>query len=405
MNRSAASLACALLALICRPAASCTVFFASDGSTVLAGNNEDFYNSKTKVWFLPGEEGKYGRVYFGFDDYIRQGGMNDQGLFFDTVSAETLEMPQCKGKARYRGDLIAKAMEECATVEEVIVMFRELGPYADPTDVPSVRGAIMFSDKSGDSVIIEGDTQIRKQGRFQVMTNFYQSRSDLGGFPCKRYAIANEMLGRGERISVDLFRGVLAAVHMDHEVGFSNPTVYSNIYDLKRGLVYVYHFHNFENTVVLDVAEELKKGRHDHDLPSLFPETMAAFVYESARPRQLSEILRQIIEEEGISVAVERFRELRDERRELPTYFCSGDRLNRLGYDLMGAEKLIEAVEVFKLYVETFPDDWNAHDSLGEAYMNSGLTDLAIQSYEMSVKLNPANTNGKQMLRRLRGGE
>ena len=263
----------------------------------------------------------------------------------------------------------------------------------------------MFGDKSGDSVIIEGDKQIRKQGRFQVMTNFYQSHPDLGGFPCKRYAIANEMLGGSEGISIDLFRSVLAAVHMDHEVGFSNPTVYSNIYDLKRGLVHVYHFHNFENAVVLDVAEELKKGRHHYDLPSLFPETMAAFVYESARPRQLSEILRRMIEEEGISAAVERFRELRDEKRELPAHFCSGDRLNRLGYDLMGAKKLIEAVEVFKLYVETFPEDWNAHDSLGEAYMNRGMTDLAIQSYETSVKLNPGNTNGKEMLRRLRSRE
>ena len=70
------------------PAAlGCTVFSASDGTTSLAGNNEDFYNPSTRVWFEPREDGKYGRVYFGFDDFRRQGGMNDQGLFFDTVSA------------------------------------------------------------------------------------------------------------------------------------------------------------------------------------------------------------------------------------------------------------------------------------------------------------------------------
>lgn len=59
-------------------------------------------------------------------------------------------------------------------------------------------------------------------------------------------------------------------------------------------------------------------------------------------------------------------------------------------------------VEVFRLYVETHPDDWNAYDSLGEAYVNSGKMDLAIESYEKSLKLNPRNTNGAAMLRSLR---
>jgi hypothetical protein len=47
-------------------------------------------------------------------------------------------------------------------------------------------------------------------------------------------------------------------------------TIYSNIYDLKRGLVYVYNRGDFEEAVVLDLAEELKKGQRTIELSSLF---------------------------------------------------------------------------------------------------------------------------------------
>jgi hypothetical protein len=213
--------------------------------------------------------------------------MNDQGLFFDTVWAPRLEMPHLKGRAEYPGDLITKAMEECATVEEVISLFQRQGPYYDPTPIPSVAGAILFADKNGNSVIIEGEVQISKSGSYQIMTNSYQSRPELGAVLPGRDVIVEEMLEGNPKISVDLFRRILAATHLDHEVGFSRPTVYSNIYDLKRNRVYVYHFHNFENAIVIDLAEELKKGAHSYDLPSLFGPTYAFEVYRKAYRQSL----------------------------------------------------------------------------------------------------------------------
>lgn len=46
----------------------CTVFNAVDGDVVLVGNNEDFLHPLPKVWFLPREGGKFGRIYFGFEN-------------------------------------------------------------------------------------------------------------------------------------------------------------------------------------------------------------------------------------------------------------------------------------------------------------------------------------------------
>ena len=62
----------------------CTIFNAAKNGRVLAGNNEDGFSTDTKVWFVPGTEGKYGAVWVGFDVKLgKMGAMNDQGLFFD----------------------------------------------------------------------------------------------------------------------------------------------------------------------------------------------------------------------------------------------------------------------------------------------------------------------------------
>jgi tetratricopeptide (TPR) repeat protein len=76
--------------------------------------------------------------------------------------------------------------------------------------------------------------------------------------------------------------------------------------------------------------------------------------------------------------------------------------LNTLGYRLLRSERIDDAIEIFKLNIEEYPDAWNPYDSLGEAYMVAGELELAIEYYEKSIELNPENTNGKAMLERIR---
>jgi Flp pilus assembly protein TadD len=76
--------------------------------------------------------------------------------------------------------------------------------------------------------------------------------------------------------------------------------------------------------------------------------------------------------------------------------------LNNLGYRLMREKKYAEAISVFRINVELYPQSWNVYDSLAEGYMLNGDKELAIQNYEKSLALNPNNTNGAQMLKKLR---
>jgi tetratricopeptide (TPR) repeat protein len=79
------------------------------------------------------------------------------------------------------------------------------------------------------------------------------------------------------------------------------------------------------------------------------------------------------------------------------------DNLNTSGYNLIQANRLNDAIEVFRLNVKLFPNSWNPYDSLGEALALSGDKDQAIKNYEKSIELNPNNTNGKTALEKLRG--
>jgi len=259
---------------------ACTAFVVSTSRGVLAGNNEDFWNPETRVWFVPAAEGTFGRVYFGFSNLYPQGGMNEKGLFFDGFATAVVKVRGSANREKFAGNLIDEAMAKCATVQEVVDLF---GRYNLEW---LERAMLMFGDRSGDSVIIEGDVFLRKQGRHQVVTNFYQSMADPARPPCDRFRIAEGLLSAAEDVDVDFARRVLAAVHNEGTA----PTQYSNIYDLTRGVVYLYHFHNFENVVVIDLAEELKKGARVLVLPDLFPRT---FAFERFVASKKEEIQRQ----------------------------------------------------------------------------------------------------------------
>ena len=80
--------------------------------------------------------------------------------------------------------------------------------------------------------------------------------------------------------------------------------------------------------------------------------------------------------------------------------------MNRFGYELLyQLRRPKDAIEVFKLNVEDYPQSSNTYDSLGEAYMVDGNKEMAIKNYERSIELNPKNTDGIERLKKLRGGQ
>ena len=114
----------------------------------------------------------------------------------------------------------------------------------------------------------------------------------------------------------------------------------------------------------------------------------------------ISRAIAATVKAEGAEKAVKLYRELKQNKP--AEYIFSQGELNRLGYELIGQEKFADAIAIFKLNVEEYPQAGDPYDSLGEAYMKNGERELAIKNYERSLELDPKNQNAVEMLKKLR---
>ncbi|HRI33659.1 MAG TPA: tetratricopeptide repeat protein, partial [Saprospiraceae bacterium] len=60
-----------------------------------------------------------------------------------------------------------------------------------------------------------------------------------------------------------------------------------------------------------------------------------------------------------------------------------------LGYDLLLSGHLKEALELFRLNTELFPNIANCWDSYGEALLKGGHEKAALAAYEKALSINP----------------
>ena len=375
---------------------ACTMVMASKDGLVLAGNNEDWKNPKTKAKFIPATTDEFGRVCFGFDDGYAQGGMNDQGLFIDANAISPTDYKSSPNKDNYSGPMIDYILATCATVNVAIAFFEKYNTLG-------LRQArFPISDKTGASMVVEwaeGKVQfVKPDSWYQVSTNFVFTNVKNKKYPCSRYNIADTLFQQATELSVGLIRAILSATHQEDNY----PTVYSNIFDLKNGIGYVYNFHNFEEVWKFNLADELKKGEKTYDLPKKFSiTTHMAKVFKNSRQIAASEVLLKIIKKRGIKKAIERFHKMKKQYSKEYVYDFSEREINTFGYQLLRSNMIKEAIEIFKLNVAEHPESWNCYDSLAESYMENGDKGLSIKNYKKSIELNPDNENGKKMLKKL----
>ena len=122
---------------------------------------------------------------------------------------------------------------------------------------------------------------------------------------------------------------------------------------------------------------------------------------EDPRPKKSgADALLATINESGLEPALRQYRALKSSA----DYYLTEVEINDLGYKLLAAKKVGEAIEIFKLNVAAYPRSSNVYDSLGEAYMKAGDREQAIKNYRRSLELNPRNTNAVEMLKKLGAG-
>lgn len=255
-----------------KPAKGCTIFTFHFGKKVFFCGNLDHPNPDGYIWFWPASKEGYGGTLHGYYAKVNdrswigyEGGMNEKGLAFDTNGLPDATMnPHPEKTSSWASDNFWRRMlKKCSNVNEAIEMANDFD-FGNMMDFQ-----VHVADSSGDAVVIspgaDGElsfTKKKKREGFLVSTNFNSSnpKHRHGEYPCKRYETTVNMLKKIEReedLNIDDLRSILDAVHFE---GASYNTIYSYICDLKKGIFYLYYFHQFNEVVEFDLTKELEIG-------------------------------------------------------------------------------------------------------------------------------------------------
>jgi hypothetical protein len=123
-------------------------------------------------------------------------------------------------------------------------------------------------------------------------------------------------------------------------------------------------------------------------------------VLEYAAAPTIDEIARAAAEATSIDGFLESYRSFKQDPKN--AWALTERAVNTLGYRLMEAQRLDDAVKVLTLNTEAYPESANAFDSLGEALARRGDREGAIKCYERAVSLHPGMRSSIEALQRHR---
>jgi tetratricopeptide (TPR) repeat protein len=114
----------------------------------------------------------------------------------------------------------------------------------------------------------------------------------------------------------------------------------------------------------------------------------------------ITEAIMDLVLADSIPAAINKYYDLK--KNNFNDYKFKESQLNGFGYQLLQVGKIDQAIAIFKLNIESYPESANVYDSLGEAYMVKGNKEEAIMNYEKSLKLNPKNKNAEDNIKKLK---
>lgn len=112
-----------------------------------------------------------------------------------------------------------------------------------------------------------------------------------------------------------------------------------------------------------------------HNNPPKYPKTFIA------------DVIGKKVQNEGITAATDHYKKLKSEQPD--SYVFNENELNFLGYELLGDEKVDEAIGIFKLNQEEYSKSANVYDSYGDALLAKGDTVNALVNFKKVQAMNP----------------
>ncbi len=373
---------------------SCSMFKITMQGKTMVGNNEDYWNPNDRIWFEKGVKGEYGAMYVGFDNFWPQGGMNQAGLVFDGFAEDYKAISDTSGKKALSTNFLKEIMRSCASVFEV-------KKYLSRFNLSGLETSMFFFvDKSGKYLIAEGDSLIIGDKESYIVSNFYPSQEkNECDIPLSFYQKGRRYLENSKDTSISFCTSVMDTMHQERVWGAG--TMYTTVYDLTEGTIYLYFFRDYTHVIKFNLDKELSKNNHSLTIPELFPENKKGQDYLKDYNAIGNEL--DLLKDEDI---------LSDSLRYdlvVQTLFAKDLKLIRTflkkieetGSSWMDKGNYKAAIGVYLVKVKLLPDSWDAYQELAEAYRKNHQNDLALINYEKSIELNPDNAECKKQIETL----
>jgi CubicO group peptidase (beta-lactamase class C family) len=108
--------------------------------------------------------------------------------------------------------------------------------------------------------------------------------------------------------------------------------------------------------------------------------------------------------EKGMKQAILDYQSLSDSKDSSDYYFSERE-CTSFGYYLLRNKRIDDAIQLFKLNTEQFPNSGNVFDSMGEAYLKASDKVNALASYKRALYLDPSNSNAADIIKKLESGQ
>jgi len=362
--------------------AACTMYKITKKGKTIVGNNEDYISPNSQFWYETAEVDRLGVMYMGQLNNFAQGAINEKGLMFDGFYAPYLAINNTVGKAKVSiGKAIRQVMQTMSSVEEV-------KSYLQTINLSSLTNSMLvFVDKSGAYLIVEGDEIIIGKESEKSFSNFYYSQTK------ELSEVKLDYFQNGQKF-IDASSGKATLDYCGEAMGhFSqkksiSATQYSTIYDLNSLKIRVYFFHDYTQFVEIDLKKELKKGNTKIMIADLFPKESIGYKHylKYNNPENPTLFVEELMGNTKFS------------EKELEQMDFADD-MNVIGYEWLKDKKNPKAaIKVFEYAVRLLPNNADLYDSLGEAYFEIKDWHNAIKNYSRSLALDPKNENAVEML-------
>ncbi|WP_298518944.1 tetratricopeptide repeat protein [uncultured Kordia sp.] len=195
------------------------------------------------------------------------------------------------------------------------------------------------------------------------------------------YGMAVKLMRKSIELDSTADKWLLAAAIDRHLLSKNEPQIYGTQYERQQDEPW--------KLSAIDTTKITDKERIAYGVQTLAQQRERVKKMNSKKLSELADSGKSIVE---IIAFVKK------ENLKTSKYDLSESGINQFGYGIMGNGNAKEALAIFKLNTELYPNAFNTFDSYAECYLTLGDTVNAIKFYQKSLELNSDNTNATKVL-------